>query len=441
MSKASPNSYVPPYVVRVALAYGNTILSEKTVPSRGKITIGQREGCTFVLPGRAREQKRGRQVLFNRRGLHLLEGLVGRLHLQGEPTDVKALRAAGTSTLELQPEDWGVLHLEDEPRVRLVIQRVQAEALPPMSRTTDERPWLISTGVSAIAFALLLIVAFLQYDPDRPVVEGPELSDRMLEAMFNKPPEPPPEEEPEISNEDQEEEKERKKAGGDEGKFGDPNKRGPSNVPRNPEEVAANSGLVKELNTLADSSAMNDLLGVSGQVGQALGGLDEGPLVVGGGNFGMSTKGSGRGGGGEGEGTIYGTGDVDVGGAGSSNRKKTVKGNKRPGEKKVAVRTGTPTVKGQLSKELIDREVRRHRAQITFCYNKQLLRYPHLSGKVMLSWVIAMDGSVRSAKVRSSSLGNKDAESCMVRALESWKFPKPEGGVVQVLYPFIFGTK
>jgi TonB family protein len=155
----------------------------------------------------------------------------------------------------------------------------------------------------------------------------------------------------------------------------------------------------------------------------------------------MGTKGGGAGGGGEGEGVIQGTGDVDVGGAGSSNRKKKVKGNKRPQEKKVAVRTGTAQVKGQLSKELIDREVRRHRAQITFCYNKQLLRHPKLSGKVILRWIITMDGSVRGAKVKSSSLGNKDAESCMVRALESWKFPKPEGGVVQVDYPFIFGTQ
>jgi TonB family protein len=162
---------------------------------------------------------------------------------------------------------------------------------------------------------------------------------------------------------------------------------------------------------------------------------------VGGGNFGMATKGSGGGGGGEGEGTIHGTGNLNVGGAGSANRKKSVKGNKRPQEKKVAVRTGTPTIKGQLSKELIDREVRRHRAQVTFCYNKQLLRHPNLSGKVLLRWIISMDGSVKGAKIKSSSLGNKDAESCMVRALESWRFPKPEGGVVQVDYPFIFGTK
>ena len=182
---------------------------------------------------------------------------------------------------------------------------------------------------------------------------------------------------------------------------------------------------------------MNDLLNVGGQIT----GMDSGPLISGEGVGGMGLKGTGGGGGGEGEGQIHGTGDVDMGGAGSSNRKRTVKGMSGPGEKKPTVQPGTAMVKGQLSKELIDREVRRHKAQIQFCYQKQLTRAPNLAGKVSLQWIIAMDGSVKSAKVKSSTLGNDDAESCLVRALQNWKFPKPEGGVVEVIYPFLFGTK
>jgi len=138
---------------------------------------------------------------------------------------------------------------------------------------------------------------------------------------------------------------------------------------------------------------------------------------------------------------IGGTGDVDTGGAGSANRKKTVKGTGKPEEKKVKVTTGSATVKGQLSKELIDREVRRHRAQIRFCYEKQLQRFPKLAGKVTLSWVISMDGSVVKPRVKSSSLNNSDAESCMIRSLSGWQFPKPQGGVVAVDYPFMFGSQ
>jgi outer membrane biosynthesis protein TonB len=425
----------------VALAYGDAVLSERMFDAGDRVTFGHAHGCTFVLPAGRGDRADGTRVLLDRQGLHLLDVLAGRIYLKGVAHELEALRAEGRKVLLLEPEDWGVLHLASEPRVRLVVQRIATEPRPRLPADRSAAPVLATTALSALGMGIVLVVALLRYDPGKPRIDDDAVSDRMARVMFSKPPEPPPEEEPEIAKEEQKEEKERKKAGGDEGKFGDPDRRGPSNIPRNPKEVAANTGLVKELNALAESSTMTDLLGVSGQVGQALGGLDDGALVVGAGNFGMSTKGGGMGGGGEGVGTVMGTGDVDVGGSGAANRKKQVAGNKRPAEKKVEVTTGTPTVKGQLSKELIDREVRRHRAQITFCYNKQLLRFPDLSGKVLLSWVIGMDGSVKGAKVKSSSLGNADAESCMVRALESWVFPKPEGGVVQVDYPFIFGTQ
>lgn len=442
MASAPPNSGA--YGLRIALAFGDTILAEKMLPAGAKVTIGQAHGCTFVLPGRPGLNRRGREVLSDKKGIRMLDGLAGRMHLGGEAIPVAELRASGRDRVVLGPEDWGVLHLEEQPSVRLVVQRVRGEPLPAMPRDRRDQPLWMSTGVALLAFGLFMMIAYLNYDPERPYLDKPEVSDRMARFMFNQPPEPPPEEDPEVSDKDQEEEKERKKAGGEEGKFGDPNKRGPSNIPRNPNEALAervNVGLVRELNEFQQNNQMADLLGVSGQVSSALGGLDDGALVVGEGSYGMSTKGSGRGGGGEGEGTIMGTGDVNVGGAGSANRKKTVKGTKGPKEKKVSVKTGKATVKGQLSKELIDREVRRHRAQITFCYNKQLVRFPNLKGKVVLRWIIAMDGSVRSPKVKSSSLGNKDAESCMVRALGGWRFPKPQGGVVQVDYPFFFGTK
>jgi hypothetical protein len=204
-----------------------------------------------------------------------------------------------------------------------------------------------------------------------------------------------------------------------------------------PTTSGTNVGVVKEMNLLAQKGTVGELMNLGSQIS----GMDSGELVVGGGNYGMSTRGGGGGGGGEGEGVIHGTGDVDVGGGGSENRKKTVKGSSAPKEKGVSVAAGTATVKGQLSKELIDKEVRRHKAQISFCYTKQLTRFPDLHGKVLLQWIISLDGSVKGAKVKSSSLGNGDVESCMVRALQGWRFPKPEGGVVEVVYPFILDTK
>ena len=68
-----------------------------------------------------------------------------------------------------------------------------------------------------------------------------------------------------------------------------------------------------------------------------------------------------------------------------------------------------------------------HPAAIQFCYEKELQRFPHLSGKVMFAWKVDLDGHVRSTKLDSSSLGNPSAESCMARQVKDWQFPKPNG--------------
>ena len=436
------SSNAPGYGLRVALAFGDTLVAEAMVTGRRSITVGERSSCTFVLPASLGGKPAARKVLARRSTLHLLEEFEGQIHQQGAPVDLQTLRQAGQTQVDLGPEDWAVLVLRERPDVRLVVARVRPEAAPVLARQRSDRPFWFGILVSSVAFALLMIISFLNYDPDPPALKLEDVDERMARVMFNLPPEE--EEEPDdatVSDEDEPEQKARKRAGGPEGKFGRPDRTARSNIPKNRAEGSnpelGKKGLVKERDALAQSDTMADLINIKKQ----LGGLDDGELVIGAGNSGLSTRGQGQGGGGEGEGVIHGTGDVDVGGEGVRDRKRKVKGAAKPKERKVTVSPGRAAVKGQLSKELIDREVRRHRAQLKFCYNKQLTRHPNLSGKVTLHWIIAMDGSVKGAKVRSSSLGNKDAESCMVRALQGWRFPKPRGGVVTVDYPFFFGAK
>lgn len=433
-----------PYVLRIALVFGDTVIEERSLDPRRRLTVGHDPRSTFVLPTGGGSRKGGsRTVVFERGQLQLADDLGGRVHISGAAHDLDDLRAAGQGATPLGPEDWGVLHLRHAPWVRVVVQHVRAERPPVLPRDLSAGPLLAAVLLAAAAFGALLTIAFLSYDPDRPDLKLEDIDERFARAMFNTPPEepPPPEEEEdaETSDEKQPASKARKRAGGPEGRFGMKDRTNESRIiPKGPNTgKVGNVGVVKELNALSQTDTMADLLAVGDQIG----GLPNGEIVVGGGNYGMSTKGGGGGGGGEGEGEIMGTSDVDVGGAGVESRKRKVKGTSGPKEKAVEVKTGAPSVRGQLSPELINREVRRHKAQIKFCYQKQLTRFPNLSGKVTLSWVIAMDGSVTKAKVKSSSLGNKDTESCMVRALQSWKFPKPEGGVVSVdAYPFIFGS-
>lgn len=98
---------------------------------------------------------------------------------------------------------------------------------------------------------------------------------------------------------------------------------------------------------------------------------------------------------------------------------------------------------GTLSKKQIADVVMRNKDAIRYCYESQLMRFPTLRGKVLTDFIIELDGSVKTAKIAEQTLTQPEAVNavigCIVRFIQRWKFPKPEGGKVRVLYPFTFG--
>lgn len=101
---------------------------------------------------------------------------------------------------------------------------------------------------------------------------------------------------------------------------------------------------------------------------------------------------------------------------------------------------GNPTILGGLDKSLIDAVIKRNMSQIRYCYQRQLAKNPTLNGKIKVKFVIAKDGSVSKASIDSSTMGGagKPVQSCIVGRFKKFKFPKPNGGIVIVKYPFIF---
>lgn len=99
------------------------------------------------------------------------------------------------------------------------------------------------------------------------------------------------------------------------------------------------------------------------------------------------------------------------------------------------IKVGEPTVGPAMSKEVIQRVIRRHRNRFRYCYEKELSRDPKLAGKSVLSFTISPEGRVGEV----SAHGMPKLEACMTRAAEAMRFPKPiGGGVVKISYPFIF---
>ena len=105
------------------------------------------------------------------------------------------------------------------------------------------------------------------------------------------------------------------------------------------------------------------------------------------------------------------------------------------------IKPGKVIHKGSLSREEIQRVIRRHLSQIKFCYERELQKEPNLQGKIVASWTIGGNGLVRSAKGTQNTMGNKKVESCVVRIIKRMRFPRPRGGgQVFVTYPFVFSA-
>ncbi|MEZ4367238.1 MAG: AgmX/PglI C-terminal domain-containing protein [Kofleriaceae bacterium] len=148
------------------------------------------------------------------------------------------------------------------------------------------------------------------------------------------------------------------------------------------------------------------------------------------------SKGTGSGGGGSVDGDFQSSGKIDTG----ETRKPSGTGGTGSGVKavKVGFAGGASGDLGGLSKDEIDRVIRARQGVIKACYQKELNRSPGIGGKLVVNFVIAANGTVKSSRVDpgKSTLRNAAVESCVKGQIARLKFPAKGGGVVN--YPFIF---
>ncbi len=103
---------------------------------------------------------------------------------------------------------------------------------------------------------------------------------------------------------------------------------------------------------------------------------------------------------------------------------------------RTQVQIGNATAKGNLDKNIIRRYIQRKLSWVRYCYEKELVAKPKLSGTVVVNFEIAASGNVRKADAKGINL---NVSGCVEKAIRSIQFPKPRGGgPVTVRYPFTF---
>lgn len=104
--------------------------------------------------------------------------------------------------------------------------------------------------------------------------------------------------------------------------------------------------------------------------------------------------------------------------------------------------TPQPAYDGSLNPEDIRATIGKGGAKIGECYQDELNKTKTLRGKVHVTFVVEVDGSVAAVKVRKSTLQSPPVEECLVTHLKTLQFPKPQGeGMVIVNYPFNFNPQ
>ena len=417
--------------VEIAMYWGNALMGVKRLGAGSVLTVGSEDGADFNLSTESL-QANHQLVSQSESGATVTPGPGMKATVNGAEKS-GGFQLGQNETAEVQAD-----------AIKFVVR--YTNQIPPvlgdMSKTWD------SLYTKALAFALILQTAFLIaffITPNFDEFEDDDLfnNPNFFQELILREPEEKKEKKEDLSGKKAAQHKE------DEGLFGKKDKPKEDKVASTEGAPVVDKDKREEDRKIAmealaalglgPESQVSDVMGPGGLgsgINNALGGLRGTAMGEAGGAGGLGTRGTGAGGGGNalgigglGSGTgrgSGGSGNIDLGGRG--------KGMTR-------IRPGKVVYKGSLSREEIQRVVRRHMNQIKYCYEKELAKSPNLQGKVVAFWIIAGTGLVQTAKASQNTMGNKNVEQCVMKVVKRMRFPRPKGGgTVTVTYPFVFSS-
>lgn len=95
-------------------------------------------------------------------------------------------------------------------------------------------------------------------------------------------------------------------------------------------------------------------------------------------------------------------------------------------------------VEGSLDRASVHRVINAATHKIQGCYERRLVQVGGLSGRLVLDWTVALDGSVKGTRVRADTAGDAELAACVTGVVSGLQFEQPKGGEVTISYPFLF---
>ena len=93
---------------------------------------------------------------------------------------------------------------------------------------------------------------------------------------------------------------------------------------------------------------------------------------------------------------------------------------------------------GSLSRDAVQAVINQNVDRIRQCYGQALARNPNLSGSARFAWTITPAGGVSELSSQGGTMTDSQVSNCISEVIRRMQFPRPQGGPVQIVYPFIF---
>jgi hypothetical protein len=436
--------------MRVAWLWTGTLLGERLMTHAEPVVIGGDSPNAVPAPEGLGDE--GLTLLTPTGGGHQLTPdprLSGLVYLSGQRTDVRALASAPgyppAAGVPLGSRDFGIVQVGG---LSVFFQTVRPLAGATPKKLARDAALIACLSLSVFVHVVALLFLFLVAAHELAVPQDMEVDPELLKKFMVV---TPPEEDKQKNASAQaleekgmrsRDEAAGKRAENEEGKLGNRDAHAQkTEIMGAPADAVATkvrslgllgvlAGGQSSLSAALDAPSLNGLLGglgsVSNQIGQGSGGL--------------GLRGSGNGGGGTGKGVVYGAGDLGtaVGGGKGKGLGTGSGGGRGAREAQLDLEPSGAKVSGFLSREQINRVVQANRAAIKYCFESALQHEPRLTGKLEAAWRIDRSGAVSTVRVAKSTLNSPKVEGCVLRQIKRWQFPKPDGGEVDVVYPFIF---
>jgi hypothetical protein len=450
-----------PVVLRTAATWGTTVLGVRQLWAGQGLLLGDGEGAVTAKPDNTLIADYPIRAVAAGWELDARGATGGEVVLRGRPENPAALAASG-APIPIVAGDYGLIQYGN-----FAVFFQFTDAPPPISTSRRLDLAIILAfvfAVIAMCGALLLLWAITT---PRGIPKPLELtSNADLLAQMNMKPEdlvePPKVGEkekgsgvPDPGAKDKKPQGGGKKIKGAEGKLG---KQGQEKETKQTGDPAAGLGGMAEALSSEVGAEVQKTLGTISSVADALGGLRSDSIVLGQGS-GTGLRGAGSAGGGTEEGGVpFGSGTLDTGwgpgkggGFGSGSGGPGGRGLGGPGKGGLGGGEGEGTGQGEkkvggggvaksgqgLSPEQIRRVVLSRQGAFQACYELALSKDPDAKGGVTVAFSVSPGGSVASASVASSSLGNPRVEGCMLRQFNRLKFPTADKPT-NASFPFLF---